>query len=74
MPPGEPVESHTLWVLQGGDIRPVSVKLGLSDGTATEVVEGDLKEGDEVVVDTLGADSSAPASGGAGGGALRRLF
>jgi HlyD family secretion protein len=72
--PGDAVDARTIWVLRGTDIRPVSVKLGLSDGTLTEVVEGDLNEGDSVVVDTLGADSSSPASGGAGGGALRRLF
>jgi HlyD family secretion protein len=71
---GDAAEARAIWVLRGNDIRPVSVKLGLSDGTLTEVVEGDLNEGDLVVVDTLGSDSNSPASGGAGGGALRRLF
>lgn len=71
---GDVVNSRTIWILRGTDIRPASVKLGLSDGTVTEVVDGELNEGDPVVVDTLGGDSSAPASGGGGGGALRRLF
>jgi HlyD family secretion protein len=26
------------------------VKLGITDGTATEVIEGDLKEGDTIIV------------------------
>jgi HlyD family secretion protein len=71
---GDAVDSRTIWVLRGSDIRPASVKLGLSDGTVTEIVDGELTEGDPVVVDTLGGDSNAPASGGGGGGALRRLF
>ncbi|MGA2447126.1 MAG: efflux RND transporter periplasmic adaptor subunit [Polyangiaceae bacterium] len=74
MSPGDALEARTIWVLRGGDLQPASVKLGQSDGTVTEVVEGDLHEGDAVVIDTLGADSSSAAPGGAGGGAFRRLF
>ena len=36
----------------GPDNKPQSrvVKLGITDGTATEVIEGDLKEGDTIIV------------------------
>jgi hypothetical protein len=37
----------------------------LSDGASTEIVEGPLKEGDEVI---LGADTPAAAAKKAGGG------
>jgi hypothetical protein len=48
------------------------VHTGLTDGTVTEIVDGDLKEGDQVVIDTLNGDGSpqtAPA-----GTSVRRLF
>ena len=39
-----------LWIL-GPDklLRPVVVKLGLSDGVSTQIEEGKLKEGDKIV-------------------------
>jgi len=51
-----------VWVEQGQFVRPVKVKLGLSDGARTEVIDGDLKEGDVVVTgDALitGGDSGS---------------
>jgi len=39
-------------------LKPVTVKLGISDGTNTEVIEG-LKEGDVVVVGTVSAAATA---------------
>lgn len=35
-----------------GQPQPVEVRTGLTDGTATEIVEGPLKEGDEVIIGT----------------------
>jgi HlyD family secretion protein len=66
--------SHkTIFVLRDGKPEPVPVKLGISDGSFTEVVEGGLKEGDAVIT-----ESTAPEGGGKGaaGGpnATRRLF
>src|SRR5215207_5575629 len=45
-----PGQLRRVWVL-GADGKPESrrIKVGLSDGSATEVVEGDLREGDVVV-------------------------
>jgi HlyD family secretion protein len=42
-------ERGTLWVEEGLFVRAVPVKIGASDGTTTEIVSGNIKEGDEVV-------------------------
>jgi HlyD family secretion protein len=58
-----------LWVLRDGEPRPVEVRLGLSDGTSTELVGGTLSEGAEVIV------GLAPSGGNGGAGLPRfRLF
>jgi HlyD family secretion protein len=51
-----------VWVQEGKFVRPVKVKLGLSDGNRTEVVEGDLREGAAVVM------GDALTQGGGDGG------
>lgn len=59
-----------VWVLDGDKLRAVPLTLGISDGTATEILRGDLQEGQEVVV---GAASATGARSGAttGGPRLR---
>lgn len=47
---GEGAARGTLWVVEGEFVRPVKLKTGLTDGALTEIVESELKEGDEVVV------------------------
>ncbi|HUJ73716.1 MAG TPA: efflux RND transporter periplasmic adaptor subunit, partial [bacterium] len=49
--PRQPADRHVVWLLEGGKPRPVPIQTGLSDGTYTEVVSGDLKEGDPVITD-----------------------
>jgi HlyD family secretion protein len=39
-----------IWRSQGGELTPVPVKPGLTDGQFTEIVEGSLAEGDTVAV------------------------
>jgi len=40
-----------VWVVDGaGALTPVDVAVGISDGTVTELVRGDLKEGQPVVI------------------------
>ena len=46
------VTSGRVWVLDGGKPRAISLRLGLSDGSHTEVVSGELKEGDTVILGT----------------------
>ncbi len=41
----------TVYVLKDGEPVAVPIIVGYSDGKMTQVVEGDLKEGDEVIVD-----------------------
>jgi HlyD family secretion protein len=52
----------TVWVVEGEHVRPVKVRLGLTDGARTEVVSGDLKVGDAVVT------GEALVQGGSEGG------
>ncbi len=51
-----------LWVLEDETPKPVDVRIGLSDGTSTEIVAGDLREGTEVIVGMAQAAQPAGAS------------
>jgi HlyD family secretion protein len=80
-----PGQIRVVWVLgQDGKPERRRITTGLSDGTATEVVDGDLKEGDMVITGqqisgaqrTSTTQSTPPGfgntRGGGGGGAPRR--
>jgi multidrug efflux pump subunit AcrA (membrane-fusion protein) len=57
-------------VPDGGGITPVSVTIGLDDGNQVELIDGNLREGDPVVVDQIttgGKKSTANTSPLAGG-------
>ena len=71
------------WLYEDKQLRSVALRLGVSDGTYSELLEGDLKEGQEVVVNMLtGLEPAArpgqqpaagnplmgPQRGGPGGG------
>ena len=43
-------EQGTVWIEDDGYVRPIKVTLGLTDGTMTEVLGEDLKEGTNLVV------------------------
>lgn len=67
-PPG----ARLVYLLEGqGDIRPVPVRTGIGDGSLVELVAGDLKEGDQVVVEQAGVAKKTPnrdlGPGGPGG-------
>jgi HlyD family secretion protein len=62
-------EPRSVWVLRGAVPVSVSVHVGLSDGTYTEVIDGELKEGDLVVTEALGTEDSPATHGPPGGGA-----
>ncbi|MGD0044738.1 MAG: efflux RND transporter periplasmic adaptor subunit, partial [Isosphaeraceae bacterium] len=56
--------SYSVWILQKHAPQRVPVTIGISDGTFSEVTTGDLREGQEVIVES----SSRPLkSGGTGG-------
>jgi HlyD family secretion protein len=52
-----------VWILKNGKTVPVSVTLGLSDGSFTEVVAGDLSPGDEVVLEKMRKNGTSQATG-----------
>jgi HlyD family secretion protein len=68
--PKEGPESSTVWVLRGGQPQAVAVHVGLTDGMVTEVSDGDVRDGDDVVVEAIEPGAAAAS----GGGSLRRLF
>jgi HlyD family secretion protein len=58
--------SYALWILEQGQPKRVPVTMGISDGMFTEITGGDLKEGQEVIVESLsGAKKSGAAQQGA---------
>jgi len=57
-------QSGTVHVLDGGEIRPVSVQIGITDNRNTEVIGGDLKAGDRVVIGENSSGSKPPSSVG----------
>jgi HlyD family secretion protein len=79
-------QNRLVWILgQDGKPQPRRITVGLSDGSATEVVAGNLQEGDVVIIGetvsgqarTQNSTQTAPGFGGAqrggfGGGGNRR--
>ncbi len=63
----ETLDRRTVWVLKGGVPTPVKVRTGISDGSFSEVLEGELEVGAEVIVDAVGPPSGFAA-------AMRRPF
>lgn len=59
-----PGQTRVVWVLgQDGKPQPRRIKVGLSDGAATEVVEGNLNEGDMVITgQTVSGSGSATST------------
>ncbi len=55
--------SGKVYVLEQGSLRPVSVSLGITDNRNTEIVGGELKAGDQVVIgEAQAADQSKSSS------------
>jgi HlyD family secretion protein len=54
-----------VWVLDNGKPKAIDVRIGLTDGTATEVSGDGVVEGTEVIVGVQGAAGSSPAQKGA---------
>lgn len=66
-----------VWVLRdGGPPERALVKTGLTDGSFTQVLEGELNEGDQVITDRAGGGPApkGPAGGSQGMGGMRRMF
>jgi HlyD family secretion protein len=50
-----------VWKLSGGNPKAVPVRTGVSDGVYTEITEGDLKVGQEIIVGAFQADAAQSA-------------
>jgi HlyD family secretion protein len=65
-----------VWILDAdGKPKAVALTLGISDGTATEVLRGDLTEGQEIITGlaTAGQNRSGTPGGSAPAGPRLRL-
>jgi HlyD family secretion protein len=51
-----PGGARSAWVMRDGVLAQVPVEVGATDGQKTELLSGDLKEGDEVVTDAVARD------------------
>jgi HlyD family secretion protein len=69
----EAPDRKTVWVMRDDKPAPVSIRSGLTDGSLTEVLEGELREGDRVIVGASGGTNPAARDGG-GPGSFRRIF
>ncbi|HXH06671.1 MAG TPA: hypothetical protein VNI83_08775, partial [Vicinamibacterales bacterium] len=56
------------WIYSGRQLRPVRARLGVSDGTYTELIEPALTEGTEVVTNILLGTEQPPRPTGGGVG------
>ena len=67
--------SGKIWILSAeGNPASVSVVLGITDGSFSEVISGDIKEGTEVIVQEMakGNAQNRPTPSPFGGGAIRK--
>ncbi|MDD5207108.1 MAG: efflux RND transporter periplasmic adaptor subunit [Desulfobacterales bacterium] len=46
-------QGNSVWTLKNGKLTPISVVIGASNGSVTEVTSGDIQPGTEVVTDTI---------------------
>ena len=64
--PGAPTptsEASSLWILREDQPEALSVVPGLEDENFTEIVSGDIKPGDQVIIaEDTGSDNSRPGS------------
>jgi HlyD family secretion protein len=67
--PLPPVETRgRVWLHVDKQLKPVNVRLGISDGTYTELISGDLQEGQAVVVNMVTGLEPARVPGQQGSG------
>jgi len=52
-----------VWMSEKGQLRRISVSTGISDGSYTEVVSGDLRDGQEIIVESLAKTNATTPSG-----------
>lgn len=65
-PPHKHRAGPRVWMISDGRLHPVPIARGLDDGNYVEVQSGDLKPGDEVVIDESGGNGGVHHGGGFG--------
>jgi HlyD family secretion protein len=53
-----------VWIIEKQKPKRVAVKLGISDGNYTQIISGDLKEGQDVIVESLAKTQQSPGRRG----------
>ena len=56
--------SATVYILDGGSLKPVPVQVGITDNRNSEIVGGELKAGDRVAVGDLNNTAKSNSSVG----------
>jgi HlyD family secretion protein len=51
-----------VWIYANNQLQPVRVRLGITDGQATELLEGDLEPGAEVVTNVTTGNETRPTA------------
>jgi len=70
-----PKDRRTVWVQREGKPTAVSIRVGVSDGSLTEVLEGELAAGDLLITDAGAANPPAGTGvGPTGPPGMRRMF
>jgi len=54
---------YAIWILENNILKRVPIFIGISDGTLTEVTSGDLKEGEEIITESLAKGQKGDADG-----------
>jgi HlyD family secretion protein len=57
-------DARTVWVLRQGQPQPAGVRVGVTDGVNTELVGGDIRDGDTLVTEMAGGAKGGPGSFG----------
>ncbi|MBZ5626516.1 MAG: efflux RND transporter periplasmic adaptor subunit, partial [Acidobacteriia bacterium] len=60
--PAKASRGPVVWKVEAGKLTPVGVQTGITDGVRTEIVGGDLKEGDALAVAISATNSAKSAS------------
>jgi HlyD family secretion protein len=64
-PAGLPLpDARTVWVLRQGSPQPVGIRVGVTDGVTTELVSGDVRDGDALVTEMTSNGKGGPGSFG----------
>ncbi len=62
--PSAEKKGPAVWVLEDGKPKRMAIESGISDGNYTEVVSGDLKEGNQVIIESLKKNKPQQAPSG----------